>query len=127
MGKKISERLERVDHKGRTIFYSDYRGLIGKAFAEAVKTNAEIAMKLGEKNQLRLTDVRDTVVTTEAMDALKESGALLKPYIKATAVVGIEGMRKHLLSLVNKVSGLGAKPFDTVEAAKEWLVTQGDT
>ena len=33
-------------------------------------------------------------------------------------------MRKHLLGVINKFTGLGARPFDTIEEAKDWLVSQ---
>jgi hypothetical protein len=37
-------------------------------------------------------------------------------------VIGISGVRKAMLDIVVKVSGLAVSPFDTLDEAKAWLV-----
>lgn len=127
MGEKLTDTLEKIEHHGKVIFLSDYRGIAGSEMAAQIRENARVALELahkGETNQLRLTDLRGCFATQEIMDAFKEAGAQLAPHFKASAVLGIEGMKKHLLRLVNQFAGLGARPFDSAEEAKDWLVRQ---
>jgi hypothetical protein len=69
-----------------------------------------------------LVDITGSYVVSEVVKELKRSGNETKPYIKKNAVVGITGTRKILLNAINAVTGLGSKPIDTVEEAKEWLI-----
>jgi hypothetical protein len=127
MLKESDDRYQVLYHKGKQIYYSDYRGLMGDALAQQIHKNVSRGAELenrGIRNRLTLADFTDTVATQEVMDALKESAAKQKANIKATAVVGVTGMRKHLLGVINRLTGIGARPFDTIEQAKDWLVEQ---
>lgn len=61
---------------------------------------------------------------TETVDILKEFTASNKPYVKASAVVGIKGLKKMMLDLVSKFSGRTFKQCDTREEAAKWLAQQ---
>jgi hypothetical protein len=58
------------------------------------------------------------------MDAFNRAAIRLKPYFKASAVVGVKGGKKFLLDVFNRFSGLGVRPFDDIEEAKNWLAEQ---
>lgn len=120
-------RYQVLTHRGKQIYFSDYRGLMGEALAQQIHKNVSLGVELGNRgirDRLTLVDFTDTIATQEVMDALKESAIKQKSNIKATAVVGVTGMRKHLLGVVNRLTGIGARPFDTLEQAKDWLVEQ---
>lgn len=127
MGELLAQHLERIHHNGTEILYADYRGLVGADFAQKLRENGDIGIKIadaGDHDQLRLTDLRDVVITQDALGALKETASRLAPHIKASAIVGVTGIRKHLLRIVNQISGLGGRPFDDLERAKDWLAEQ---
>jgi hypothetical protein len=127
MSDMANKRFTHVEHKGKRIIYADYSGLQGEDLALQVKENTAAGLALaaqGETRQLVLVDIRDCYINQDVVAALKDSASQVAPYVQASAVVGVEGLRKHLLEIVNKVSGYGGKPFDTVEAAKDWLVSQ---
>jgi prephenate dehydrogenase len=129
MGELLGQYLEKIHHNGAEILYADYRGLVGEDFARTLRENGDLGMKIaeaGDHEQLRLTDLRDVVITQEALGALKETASRLAPHIKASAIVGVTGVRKHLLRIVNQVSGLGGRPFDDLEPAMDWLAKQAN-
>jgi hypothetical protein len=71
-----------------------------------------------------LTDVRDTVLSSEVMDFAKESSARVTKYIRKEAVIGVAGIRQVLLDAVSRFSGRQFATFDNLEAAKDWLVSK---
>ena len=48
-----------------------------------------------------------------------------KPYVKASAVVGVDGLKKVVFNAVQTVSGRHLSSFETADQAKAWLVSQG--
>jgi hypothetical protein len=119
--------MEKIYHRGRTILYCDYRGLDDEAFIQRLWENAKAVEALaarGEQGLLRLSDLRDIYASPEIMEAISKAAVRTKKHFKAGAVLGIRGGKKVLLDLVNRSTGLGARPFDDIEQAKDWLVEQ---
>ena len=79
----------------------------------------------GKVDRLSLADFRDWVAVQEVLDAIRQTGVEVKPYVRATAVVGVSGIRKHLFNILNKATGMDARAFDYFDEAKYWLVQQG--
>ena len=77
--------------------------------------------KSGHSEFLLLTDVSRCLATDTALEALKRNTKDVNPYTKGSAVVGITGLRKFALDMVNRFSGMNTKSFNTHEEAKEWL------
>ncbi len=125
MGEKITKGLERIEHKGVAIFFSDYRRLTPGGFEEQLRENRAALETICERGdyELRiLADFTDAIVGGDVMKELRVTAKIVAPYIRATAVVGVVGFRKHLLRMIRLVPGhekMGQ--FDDVEAAKDWL------
>jgi hypothetical protein len=129
MGEKVTETMQKVKYSGKTIWLSDYRGLKGNDYAKRIRENGEMGETLGIQGineRLILADVRGCYATSEVMEAFKEATRKTKPYVKASAVVGVTGIQRHILAIVNQFSGIGSKPFKTIEQAMDWLVKQAD-
>ena len=121
--------MEMIQHKGRTILYFNYQGLEDDGLVHQIRENEKGILSLiaqGKRDLLRLTDISGCYASPEIMDAFKDVALKVSPYFKASAVVGIVGGKKVLLDLVNRLSGLGVRPFDSLEEAKDWLVQQTD-
>ena len=78
-----------------------------------------------EKSVLLLTDVRDAHYNREATNHLKEVSTQISPYVKASAAVGVSGIKRIILQSLIRISGRQIKMFDDIEDAKDWLVSQG--
>ena len=46
------------------------------------------------------------------------------PSIKASAAVGITGMKGSITRSLTRLTGRPIRTFDTIEQAKEWLISQ---
>lgn len=118
-------RSKWITHKGERIFFVDLSsfGRHPDAFREELTEVEAIAYQQLEGSLLVLTDVRDTVVSSEVMDFAKESSARMRKYIRKEAIIGVSGIRHVLLDAVSRFSGRRFATFDDVEAAKDWLVS----
>ena len=124
MGSQITETAKWDDYHGKAFIFVDYADLKGQDLADAIEANRVAFLDLaksGHSEFLFLVDVTSCLVTDEALEAFKRNTKDLKPHTKGSAVVGITGLRKFALEIVNKFSGLPTKPFNDHEEAKEWL------
>lgn len=101
----------------------EYVKVIRQATAKSIK---EIKTRFENPDHavLMLIDIRNSIIGTETLSVFKENAKKIRPFIKKVAVLGIQGVRKILLESVVWFSGLDAKPFDSLEEAKDWLVSE---
>lgn len=119
----MHERLKWVEHKGKKILYNDYRNLAGDEMLKPIKEIGDIMTNLGEKDLLILLDFRDSFANKANLEILRKAGERNKKLYKKTAVLGIIGIKKVFLEMINKLTNIGAKSFDSEEDAKDWLVS----
>jgi len=115
------ERVQFIEHKGKKILHINFADcksnevllVIGQATA-AIKTQAE-------RSVFTLTDVTNTAFNTEVSEAMKEFVMHNKPYVVASAVVGVTGLKKIIYNAVMRFSGRKLTAFDSIAEAKDWL------
>ena len=73
---------------------------------------------------LCISDVRDTVASSEAMAIIKNSAKRTNLYVRKQAVIGVTGVRRVLADAVVRFSGQKLSLFDNLEKAQEWLVSE---
>ena len=78
---------------------------------------------MGKKDILLLLDLQGSYANKEILNEFITAGKLSNPHVKKTAVLGITGVKKVLLNVVNKFTDVGAKSFNSDEEAKDWLVS----
>ncbi len=122
--KETINRIKWVEYKQKQILYVDYSNFLNTD--ETIKTILNVndfIKKYNKYNLLILVDVRNSFVDEKIIvEALKNNALIIKPYIKKAAVVGVTTTQQVILTIVNVFSGLGIKPFYTLEEAKDWLV-----
>ena len=120
---KIGSHTIWIEHNGREILYVDYSGLYDEELANATFEVNDFFKKLGKDEILILVDVRNSFANEKlTVEALKKNATIAKPYAKKTAVIGVTKTQDVILTVVNMFTGLGLKPFNTVEEAKDWLI-----
>ena len=77
-----------------------------------------------EKSALVLTDATNARYSIESANALKEFAARNTPYVKASATVGVEGMKEILRKSVEQINIRTINSFKTRLEAMEWLISQ---
>lgn len=116
------ECINFISHDGKEILFLNIAHC--KA-AEALKTIDEakkVIRSTSENSLLVLTDVTDGTFNTEVSEAMKEFAAHNKPYVKASAIVGITGLKRIIFDSVVMFSKRNIRRFDDIDSAKNWLV-----
>jgi hypothetical protein len=117
-------RVQFITHKGKRILYFDLSSCkiaeISAVVAEAKRTVAAQA----PGSVLALTNVTDTELSKDSSAAIKDFTSHNKPFIKASAVIGVEGLRKVIYNAAMAFSGRTISAFATIEQAKDWLAAQ---
>ena len=118
-------KIDFIEHRQKKILFFDIRD----------NPDSEISMRIGDqakaiimaqppKSVLLLTDVTRAHYTPEATDYMKEYSSQITPYVKASAMVGVSGIRNIIFKALIRVSGRNIKLFDDLEKAKDWLAEQ---
>jgi len=115
-------RVELIKHNGKELLFLDFSnckpGDVFLIIDEAKKT----IRTLPENSVLTLTDVTNMRFDDRVTQQMKEFTIHNKPYVRAAAVVGVEGVKKIILNAVMLFSKRKFHTFDSIESAKNWLV-----
>jgi hypothetical protein len=119
------ERTRFIEHRGKQVLLLDYSGIRHppEAVAEIDKSKRFVA-RHPPKSLRVLTDTTDAHYDSAVVQALKELAAHDEPYVIASAVVGVTGLKKVVLTGVNLFSKRKIVMFDTRPHALDWLVEQ---
>lgn len=77
---------------------------------------------MGKKDMLLIVDLSNSFASKAAVKAFTEAGKVTESFFAKTAVLGITGVKKILLNVVNKLTNVNAKPFSDIESAKSYLI-----
>lgn len=114
-----------IEWEGRRILCIDYAGL--EDHAEAVDAFAQVHGALAAEppgSALTLSDVRASRLDRAMQRKLMEMTVANRPFVKAAAIVGLGPDQRRDLQDTERISGRTFRPFDTLEEARDWLVTQ---
>jgi hypothetical protein len=119
-------RVRFIEQRGKRILLIDFSGLQAteEILAEVENARAVVAAQ-PPASLLTLTHVKGARYTPPVMEALKKLAADNKPYVRAAAVVGMEGLHRVLYRAVILFSRRNIETFDSMNEAREWLATQG--
>ncbi len=114
---------EWITYKGHDILFTDYTGLRDNDIIKMMQTANRTIIEAHD-NVLGLADFSGTYATDEIVQYLQsEDSKQAAKKLEKNAVVGVTGIKKMFLNLYNMVTGGGAKPFDDLTSAKEYLVS----
>jgi hypothetical protein len=77
-----------------------------------------------EATVLILTDVTEGQYNMDVIENLKEFTKGNTPYVRASAVVGLDGLKKAVYNMVVMFSKRKFPVFKDALSAKDWLITQ---
>jgi hypothetical protein len=123
------DRVQWIEHKGRKILFLDYSSLRAKNPEEKkiVFTVIEKAREITTSHTgmiLFLSNVTNTQSDNEIVDALREFAIFTAASgkVEKECVVGVSGVQKVLVNMINLMSKSKLVMFDTIEPARDWLV-----
>jgi len=119
----ISSHANWINYKDKEIIYINYSGMLDDELRDAIQEANEFIKSVEINDNLILVDVRNSSSSEKlTVESLKESAKIFKKYSKKVAVIGVTPAQQVILTFVNMFSGLGIKPFEDEEDAKNWLV-----
>ncbi len=77
-----------------------------------------------KESLLTLTNVKEMHFSNEIRDAFKEFIKGNKPYVKAGAVIGLNGLQQIIYNGLMKMTGREIKSFRNEMEAKDWLASK---
>jgi hypothetical protein len=117
------ERTHFIRHKGTPVLLYDFAGVddvdLGLRIVQAARPKI-----LGHppKSVRTLVTVQGSKFDTRIARAVQELARHNKPYVLASAIVGLSGLQRVILTAVMRATGRTFATFDDVEQAKDWLV-----
>ncbi len=114
---------EIVQHKGKSIIQVNLANCSPQSTFTILDEAADVIAKSAPKSALILTDSTNATYNSEVSSAMKNFSAKNTPYVKGSAVVGADAMRKVLVAAIRVASKRDIRTFDTREQAMDWLAS----
>jgi hypothetical protein len=121
----LSTRSGFVDHRGTRLLIVDASGLRAAADIQSLIVHTEALIRAEPQGSVRIgMVVRGFHFDRQTAAAVKGVFARAQPWVKASALVGVAGLQRVLLQVLNQVARRERGLFDTLDAAKDWLAGQ---
>lgn len=111
--------IESVD--GVELAIADYRGCSPEEFLQRLRKVSDWVVRQPTRSVLMITLAAGIGYSPDAMRGLVSMLRETKPYVKASAVVGL-GHLSLLVRVINHLAGRSLRSFETIEDAIRWLV-----
>ena len=119
------ESVRFIEYKSQEILLVDFtQAKTDEEVLAIIKRSNRLAMTRPANSILALTDVSLVHFNDRVLTAVKEGAKKNTLYFKASATVGVTGLKKVVLPMIARFSGRNIKPFDDREQAMDWLLTQ---
>lgn len=115
------ERARFIEHRGKRIFQLDCTNASLEEIDAVIEECARQVRTQPPESVLTLTLAGGGKFGPETINKLKELTKGNKPYVKESAVVGITGLYKVVISAVSLFSGRSFHLFDDATEAKDFL------
>ena len=116
--------FETVSYQGKTIVIVDIANTKPDEAIAALQEAQQQISKLPPKSALILTDATNAVYNKASSAAMKDFAAKNTPFVKASAVVGADGIRTILLEAVRLLTRREIRACATREEAMAWLASK---
>jgi hypothetical protein len=114
-----------ITYRSQRIFYADYSNFGTDMDALKLELSAVVGTisKEPPASVKILNNVQGTTGAPGATAMLRETVTRTNPYVRKRAVIGLGGVRRGLLDIINVFTGRGTiHAFDDEQSALDWLV-----
>jgi hypothetical protein len=116
---------EWIQYKGKNILYMKIASQSAEELKERIDSIKPVVIKEPPNSILCIADVINGKFSPEMTQMLKEFTKHNEPYIKMTALIGVEGLKKVIYSGVLLFTGRKNLVLkNTKEEAQDWLAEQ---
>lgn len=119
-----SQRVRFIEHRGQRILFIDFSELRADDILREMGTARDIIRSQPPNSVRALTDVRKAQYSPPVMDAMKEFTAGNAPFVRHSAVAGMERVHRVLYRAVLLFSRRSIEVFESLDQARDWLASQ---
>jgi hypothetical protein len=123
MGENMS-RISVISHEGKNIIYIDFSNMKTSQKEEVYKlfndANALISKNLPKSARI-VTNLTNLGFDKEMSNGFKIYASNNTPYVKASALVGVTGLQKVILTIVKTFTKREFYLANNIEDAKNWV------
>jgi hypothetical protein len=123
----MQERIRFIDHQGKQILLVELSNCPLNQVEEIVRRVPDYITVQPLGSVLVLTDFTGASFDHDAIRAIKETAVFDKPFVKKSALVGIEGLPASFYEELKSFSRRDMPVFKTRDAALAWLVAGSGT
>ena len=119
------ERLRFIEHSQQRILYFDLADVLeADEVLPVLERGMEVCAAAAPQSVLTLTNVRNLRFNAATVAALKRMVEHNRPYIRASAVVGMSSLHRIIYGVIVRIAQREIPAFDDEESAKAWLVSK---
>jgi hypothetical protein len=115
-------RVGSRDYSGKMLIEVNLSSCTEDEAIATIKEATTLIKSQARNSVLLFTDVSNTGYNKKVVDAIKDFAVSNTPYVKASAVVGIDEPKKPILATIRFLTLHEIKSFETIQEAKDWLV-----
>ncbi len=116
-------KTEIINHKSKDVILVNLANCSPQSTFSILDEAAVIIATSAPKSALILTDSTNATYNGEVSNAMKEFSSKNTPYVKGSAVVGADSLRKVLVAAIRLATKRDIKTFDSRDEALDWLVS----
>lgn len=115
------QRCQFVEHKGKKILVMDCSDCQPGDYGDIIRECARMVQSQPEKSVLTMTIAGGGMFDSETVDKLKTLTKDNAPYVSKSAVVGVSGLQKVVLTAISLFSNRKFNLFDERQGAMDFL------
>jgi hypothetical protein len=113
-----------IKHKEKDIVLIDISNGTAIDIVKGLRSAQEEITKYPEKSLLILTNATNAVYNSLTSTTMKDFAEHNTKYVRASAVIGVDGIKGALLKTISIIANRDIKSFSNQNEALDWLVTQ---
>lgn len=117
------DRIKRIEHKGKRIFSLDYSNMSAEKLPDMFEEIKKAIVNEPPKSVLCLVCLDNLHFSTKTLSLFNKLTEEIKPYDKATAVLGVKGLIKVMYDGYSKLAKQQVKTFENKNEALDWLAS----
>jgi hypothetical protein len=122
---ELHRRAHFVEYRGARMLLVDASDLKSVEEIDAMVTHIEPLIRGEAPGTVRIMlDVSRLRFDRQSIVSIKRVFVDAQPWIRASCMVGVAGLQRVLLQILNQVAKRERPLFDTVAEAQDWLATQ---
>jgi hypothetical protein len=118
------DRVKFIVHSWRQILLLDFSHCSTDEAINVIDKAIKVIRSQPESSLLIVTDVTGAKYDLKVIEKFKEFTSGNKPFVKASAVVGLAELQKVVYNAATLFSKRTLPLFDDIEKAKDWLIEQ---